>query len=61
MGIKVSNVGNLFLDSLPASLRIAIEGLLEALPERYLNTIIDNAALGGALLAGLASLVRLIH
>ncbi|OJA14976.1 hypothetical protein AZE42_03221 [Rhizopogon vesiculosus] len=44
----------LFVD--PWESRIAIEGLLEALPERYLNTILENAALGGALLAGLASL-----
>ncbi|KAG0706925.1 hypothetical protein DFH29DRAFT_899078 [Suillus ampliporus] len=44
----------LFVD--PWKSRTAIEGLLEALPERYLDTVIDNAALGGALLAGLASL-----
>ncbi|KAG1877098.1 hypothetical protein C8R48DRAFT_689891 [Suillus tomentosus] len=44
----------LFVD--PWKSRTAIEGLLKALPERYLDTVIDNAALGGALLAGLASL-----
>jgi len=45
-------------NSLPASLRTVIESLLEALPERYLTSNIYDATLGGALLAGLASLVR---
>ncbi|KAJ8596156.1 beta-sandwich domain of Sec23/24 [Rhizopogon salebrosus TDB-379] len=44
----------LFVD--PWESRVAIEGLLEALLDRYLHTITDNATLGGALLAGLASL-----
>lgn len=50
--------GGLFVK--PAERRAAVESLLTALPERFATMARVNTALGSALRAGLAALVRIL-